>query len=79
MKRYLIFDYDRYYPGGGFNDLRTIAGTVEEIKAEIDGWKNEDYPSDFLDVVDTYSMKHIFRAEIDYGRVDVRVDKMGED
>lgn len=31
MKRFLIFAYERYYPGGGFNDFKISVDTIEEV------------------------------------------------
>lgn len=38
MKRYLLFAYDAYYPGGGCNDLKDDFDTFEEAVA----WMNAD-------------------------------------
>jgi hypothetical protein len=46
-KRFLVFTYDHYYPGGGMNDFRGSFDTLEEAKEYIvrdnhlkDGWGN---------------------------------------
>lgn len=32
MKRYLVFAFDYYYPGGGWNDFVSAHDTVEEAQ-----------------------------------------------
>jgi hypothetical protein len=47
MKRYLLFTYDQYYPGGGSSDVRGDYDTLEEAKESVSkGW------ADFKEVLD---------------------------
>lgn len=40
MKRYWLFQYDNYYPSGGFNDFIGSYGTIEECKSAIqENWR----------------------------------------
>ncbi len=54
MKRYLIFTYDEYYPGGGQNDVTADVDTLEEVKAVLDQIKQESggMRPEFVDVLD---------------------------
>lgn len=36
MKRYLVFAYDNYYPGGGWYDFKGAYDTFESAKLEAD-------------------------------------------
>ena len=33
LKRFMLFGYDNYYPGGGVDDLMATFSTIEEAKA----------------------------------------------
>lgn len=33
MKKYILFKFDTYYPGGGMNDLSGSFDTIEKAKA----------------------------------------------
>lgn len=33
MKKYVLFTFDDYYPGGGMTDLRESFDTIEDAKA----------------------------------------------
>lgn len=35
MKRYLLFTWDTYYPGGGMNDLKGDFDTMKEINNKL--------------------------------------------
>ncbi len=32
MKKYMLFTYDRFYPGGGMNDFKGLFKTIREAK-----------------------------------------------
>jgi hypothetical protein len=36
MKKYLLFNYSNYYPGGGFNDFEDSFDTIQEA---FDFWE----------------------------------------
>ena len=36
MKRYLVFEYEEYYPSGGMNDLVSQTDDIEVAKSHID-------------------------------------------
>jgi hypothetical protein len=36
MKRFAAFEFETYYPGGGFNDFLDTFDTVEEATAAVD-------------------------------------------
>lgn len=44
--RYLVFQYDYYYPAGGINDLKGIFDTIEDVKEFLQkdqsGYENYD-------------------------------------
>jgi hypothetical protein len=40
-KRYLLFAYDRYYPGGGLGDLVDSYNTIEEAVVAAKGDKSD--------------------------------------
>ena len=33
LKRFLVFSYEEYYPGGGWNDFQSSHDTLEQAKA----------------------------------------------
>lgn len=35
LKRYLVFSYPDYYPGGGWNDFEGSFDTLEEAEREV--------------------------------------------
>ena len=50
-KRYLVFEYDKYYPRGGFGDLFGSYETIEEAEKAIEDHK-EKGGSDFYEIYD---------------------------
>jgi hypothetical protein len=42
MKRYLLFTYDSYYPGGGWTDFAGSFDTIEEARAASPEAENRD-------------------------------------
>lgn len=60
MKRFLVFAYDSYYPGGGWGDFQKSFDTLEAAKAFAETLKRPKSRSaprceqqwDFADVVD---------------------------
>ena len=46
LKRYAVFAYDDYYPGGGWSDFEEAFDTVEAARASITGprapWRSPD-------------------------------------
>jgi hypothetical protein len=50
MKRFLVFEGERYYPRGGWHDLLVSCDTIEEARAAIfSGDYDEDYWSHIVD------------------------------
>lgn len=57
MKRYLIFEFGRYYPEGGMNDLLIDCDTKKEIVSII---KNRNYEWGYLmQAYDTVNRKTV--------------------
>lgn len=42
MNRYLVFEFDTYYPCGGWDDLHSTHQTIESAKATVEskGFQN---------------------------------------
>lgn len=58
MKRYLIFQYDKYYPCGGFHDFINAHDTLEEATKEFTRIvKDLDLGYGFCDIVDMETLK----------------------
>lgn len=53
-KRYLVFCYDQYYPGGGWSDFQGSFETLEEAKAFKPSMN-----FDYKDIVDLETMEVI--------------------
>lgn len=49
-KRYILFGYDKYYPGGGMEDIIGSFDTVDDAKKAIKEDDSDKY--DLLDTVD---------------------------
>ncbi len=56
IKRYLLFTYDTYYPGGGWSDCAGSFDTLDEIREHL---KNQDYKCDHEEVIDLETGKEI--------------------
>lgn len=61
MKRYVLFAYDAYYPGGGMNDFASAHDTIED--AEAAGQKQR---TDYFDVADLESHKVVSEWVAEY-------------
>ena len=73
MKRYLMFGFDTYYPGGGMNDFIFDFDTVDEMKKEIKKInKNKHWEFQNYNAIDTETGK-IFGG---YGTTARRVGNM---
>lgn len=48
MSRYLLFGYDAYYPGGGWNDFISAHDTIQAAKTHAVASKDN---SEFLEIV----------------------------
>jgi hypothetical protein len=35
MKRYLVFEFENYYPAGGWNDFKASFDSIEKAKASL--------------------------------------------
>ena len=57
MKRYLLFVFDLYYPGGGWNDLEGDFDTFEAAKQHIIKLWKEGKRFDVYQIVDTATGK----------------------
>lgn len=57
MKRFLIFSYDQYYPGGGWGDFKGAADTIEEARTVAATLKD-----DFIEIVDLETLKEVVEA-----------------
>lgn len=54
MKRFILFAFDDYYPGGGMNDSRGSFDTIEEAAAYVATMKSKlGYFPDNVEVLDT--------------------------
>lgn len=64
MKRYLLFGYDQYYPGGGWSDFIKASDDLEELKkgAEVGLNRNqtEGYRHEYYDIVDLNKMETVW-------------------
>ena len=49
MKRFLVFAYDEYYPGGGLSDFRGEFDTLDELHESLPSFTS---CYDFVDVLD---------------------------
>ena len=65
MKRYLLFAYDIYYPGGGQGDVVGDYETIEEVKKYINDEKisTSRYTHDYYDVLDMQKRKWLEEEE----------------
>ncbi len=54
MKRYLLFAFNEYYPGGGWNDFQGSFGTLEEVRAALPKASAE---YDDVQIVDVQSLQ----------------------
>lgn len=54
MKRYFLFGFDQFYPGGGMGDFE---GDFDTFEAMIDFVKNEEYPDCHYQALDTVERK----------------------
>lgn len=61
MKRYAVFTYSQYYPGGGWSDLHGLFDTVEEARSSVTGKEG-----DFADLVDLVEGEEIDSADLGY-------------
>lgn len=62
MKRYAVFVYSDYYPGGGWSDLYGLYETIEEARTAP---KSDAYFADYIELVD------LEEGELeDWGRID---------
>lgn len=52
MERYLLFQYDIYYPSGGMADLQGSFHTIDEIKKFLENTENT---YDHTEVIDTHT------------------------
>lgn len=88
MTKYLVFEYDNYYPGGGMNDCELVTDDIIKVKEHVRNWadQKETSPADFLNVYDVEEGQHIFKASFDVDYEDIgdvkrtlktKVDEMG--
>lgn len=55
MKRYIIFAYEAYYPGGGWSDFCGDFDTVEEAISALDALKPVN-----KELIDTQTLQDIY-------------------
>lgn len=59
MKRYLVFEYERYYPSGGASDFAGSYDSLEEVppnnRSDVPG--AYDGRRDYQEVLDTQTMR----------------------
>jgi hypothetical protein len=60
MKRYLLFEFNQYYPEGGMNDFNSEYDSKKEL---IIGIKSLPAYSERLQVFDSVERRIIYRAE----------------
>lgn len=58
MKRYLLFQYPDYYPGGGWQDFTGSFDSVEEARQVVLAPEYRDRPDNY-EIVDTLTAKCI--------------------
>lgn len=63
MKRYALFTYWQYYPGGGWNDFKDSFDTVKEAAAVGRADVDENGPLHFFDVIDLTNGKKVSSDE----------------
>jgi hypothetical protein len=61
-KRFLLFGFDRYYPGGGWNDFLGSFDTAEEAREFAAAQK---YQPDCHDVIDTAAGESVWQRKAD--------------
>lgn len=60
MKRYALFEFDQYYPSGGWSDFVNSFDSVDEavsfynLPRPREGMKYDTYPADNYQVVDLH-------------------------
>jgi len=59
MKRYLVFEYEEYYPSGGMNDLVSQTDDIEVAKAHIDSISD----GVWIEIYDTAQCKMVFSVK----------------
>lgn len=52
MKRYLVFNYGGYYPGGGLNDLALATDDWSAVEVVVEEHRRGTMWADYLDVLD---------------------------
>ena len=58
MKRYLIFGYGDFYPGGGMEDCKLKTDSINEVVEFIKAWEGKDEEED-------YENLHVYDGERD--------------
>jgi hypothetical protein len=65
MKRFLVFAYDAYYPGGGWTDFQSDHDTLEEARAAafetVVPWYAQDEPERYAE----YTINNEFVMAVD--------------
>ena len=59
MKRYLVFEYEEYYPSGGMNDLVSQTDDIEVAKSHIDSISD----GVWIEIYDTAQCKMVFSVK----------------
>lgn len=65
MNRYLVFEYETYYPSGGMNDLVCQTDDIELAKSFIDSIK-DDY---WVEIYDSKQCKMVYSVKGESGAV----------
>lgn len=67
MEKYYIFAMQRYYPGGGMDDLAATVYSMVAAKEYVNGWETSTVRGKpaFLHVYDAQQERVIYKAEFD--------------
>lgn len=64
LKRYALFGYDAYYPGGGWSDFIDSFDTFVSVKkARENGRDKYPYNRDYYELIDLYNGQEIDEKE----------------
>lgn len=66
MVKYLVFEYESYYPSGGMSDCELITDSKTELIEYVKTWAEmeDSFPSENIRVYDIDLLQHIFEATI---------------
>lgn len=61
MKKFILCEWDRYYPNGGLDNIKGTFDTLEEAK-EYAG-RGQIYPPDFAEIYDRDTMQSVWERD----------------